>query len=58
MKIITIDNSILSMESVANAIEEQNITLTCNTDMNIEISEEDYEKLCTIIDPADIHDVE
>lgn len=55
MKII-IDNSILSNENVANAIEEQDIVLTCNDDMSIEVSDEDYNKLCNIIDPSDIYE--
>lgn len=58
MRTISISNSILSNESVANDIEEQGIILTCNDDMDIEISDEDYEKLCNIIDPADIIDIE
>lgn len=57
MKTVYISNSILSDENIANAIEEQHINLICNQDMNIEISEEDYEKLCKIIDPSDIMDV-
>ncbi len=58
MKKIFIENVILSNEAVAIAIEEQNINIVCNDDMDIYVSEEDYNKLCNIIDPMDIKDVD
>lgn len=53
---IYIDNAILS--SVADEIEANGIIMTCNADMEIEISEDDYNKLCNIIDVNDIKTID
>ena len=53
VKTVEISNSILS--AIADKVEELGITMTCNEDMEITISNPDYAKLCTIMDKADIY---
>ena len=53
---IYIDNAILSF--AADEIEAKGIIMTCNDKMEIEISEEDYNKLCNIIDVNDIKKID
>lgn len=53
MKTIRVDNSIISAND--EAIKKAGISMVCDKYMNIEISYEDYKKLCEIIDEGDIH---
>ena len=58
MKTINFRNGIT--EEIVNVCEENNIVMTCNAEMNIEISDDDYEKFCEVAPFAadDMYEVE